>query len=689
MDPRKRMEVLAAELLRHQHLYYVLARPEISDAEYDRRLDELVQLEERYPQYAGPNSPSRRVGSDLDGSFPERPHAVPVLSLDKLYEAREAAQWLRKTAAACGNDPGFTVEEKIDGASIVLYYERGELQHALTRGNGLAGSDVSDNVRTIRQVPLRIAEAGSLAVRGEIYITRDDFARFNAGLPEKYANPRNLAAGSLRNLKSSLTARVPLNIFVYEGFFPMGENSGRDHLEVLARLRDLGFRINPRLGFFCDSEPRRRKAQELFPGAVSAPLAGVEDYLLRLGTARAGVAYDVDGLVLKLADLEMRQELGFTAHHPRWAMAYKFEAPQARSELLDVLVQVGRNGRVTPVALLRPVRLSGSTVTRATLHNQDTIDMLELGIGDQVAISKRGDVIPAVDEVLEKSEANPSVYRLPERCPFCASRLVRDGAHHFCRNGSCPERQRRALSYFCAREQMDIESLGEKTIAFLYGKGWLRTIPDIYCFDYARLEGEEGFKERKIARIRAGVEKSREQPFARVLAALGFEGLAAAVAAALIAHGFDDVDKIIAGAARGDWEAFAAVEGIGEVTARQLVDHFTAAANLELIARLRDAGLRFRAEGPSAERIDDSFAGQVWVITGSFESFNPRSLAADEIRRRGGRVAENVTARTTHLLAGASPGSKLAKAEKLKVQVISESGFLERLQSGKQSNNGG
>ncbi len=679
MDPRKRMDVLAAELLRHQHRYYVLARPEISDAEYDRLLDELVELEKRYPQYAGPNSPSRRVGSDLDGSFPERPHAVPVLSLDKLYEARQAAQWLRKTADACGNDPGFTVEEKIDGASIVLYYEHGELQHALTRGNGLAGNDVSDNVRTIGQVPLRIAEPGALAVRGEIYITRDDFVRFNAGLAEKYANPRNLAAGSLRNLKSSLTARVPLNIFAYEGFFA---GAARDHLEVLARLRDLGFRVNPQLGFFCDSGPRRQRAQALFPEAYSAPLAGVEDYLRRLGDARAGVPYDIDGLVLKLADLELRQELGFTAHHPRWAMAYKFEAPQARSELLDVLVQVGRNGRVTPVALLRPVRLSGSTVTRATLHNQDYIDMLELGIGDQVAISRRGDVIPAVDEVLEKSATGPTVYRLPELCPFCASRLVREGAHHFCRNGSCPERQRRALGYFCAREQMDIESLGEKTIAFLYEKGWLRTIPDIYSFDYSRLEGVEGYKERKIARIRAAVEKSKEQPFARVLAALGFEGLAAAVAAALIAHGFDDIDRIIATAARGDWEAFAAVEGIGEATARQLVDHFSSAANLELIARLRSAGLRFRTEGPPAGRIDDSFAGQVWVITGSLEKFNPRSLAADEIRRRGGRVADSVTSRTSHLLAGANAGSKLAKAEKLKIQVVSESEFQELLQRG-------
>jgi DNA ligase (NAD+) len=364
-------------------------------------------------------------------------------------------------------------------------------------------------------------------------------------------------------------------------------------------------------------------------------------------------------------------------------MAYKFDSPQARTELLAVQVQVGRNGRVTPVALLKPVLLSGSTVTRATLHNQDYIDLLELGIGDQVSISKRGDVIPAVEEVLDKSETQPSVYKLPGLCPFCATGLVKEGAHHFCRNQECPERRRRALSYFCAREQMDIETLGEKTIAFLFAKGWVRTIPDIYSFDYGRLQGEEGFKERKIARIRASVDASKSQPFARVLAALGFEGVAAAVVAALIAHGFDDIDKIIAVAARGDWEAFAAVEGIGEATGRQLVGHFSAAANLEMIARLRASGLRFREQGTAPTRVDDSLAGQVWVITGSFSTFNPRSLAAEEIRKRGGRVAESVTARTTHLLAGANPGSKLAKAETLGVAVVSEAGFLELLRMDK------
>jgi DNA ligase (NAD+) len=681
MDYKKRMEELAAELHRQQYLYYVQARPEISDEKYDRMFEELLRLEKRFPQFISANSPSRRIGSDLDNTFTERPHTVPVLSLDKLYQPDELGKWLLKTAAAAGGSVDFAIEEKIDGASIVLYYDRGELRYALTRGNGLLGNDVSANVRTISQVPLRIAESSPLAVRGEIYIKRDDFERYNSEVAEKYANPRNLAAGSLRNLKSALAARVPLNIFVYEGFFRNGFS--RNHLEIMQRLRELGFRVNPRLGFFSDDEDKRLRAQHLLPGITAAPVAAVEEYLRQQVATRREVPYDIDGLVVKIVEMDVRQELGTTAHHPRWAMAYKFDSPQGRTELLEVQVQVGRNGRVTPVALLKPLELSGSTVTRATLHNQDYIDMLELGIGDEVSISKRGDVIPAVDEVLEKNERQPSIYKLPGCCPFCSTPLVREGAHHFCKNEACPERRRRALSYFCAKDQMDIETLGEKTIAFLFARGWVQSISDIYSFDYTLLAGEEGFKEKKTARICAGVELSKSRPFPRVLAALGFDGVASAAATALIAHGFDTIDKIIAAAQKNNWQIFAAIDGIGETTARLLIGHFSKPENLRLIASLQKAGLKFAAEKTGTDRINDSFADQVWVITGSFAKFIPRSLAAAEIEKRGGRISERVSTRTTHLLAGAAPGSKLTRAEKLGIKIVNEAEFLAMLQAKK------
>jgi DNA ligase (NAD+) len=673
MDYKKRMEKLAAELFRQQYLYYVKSHPEISDEEYDRMFDKLLRLEKRFPQYAGANSPSRRIGSDLDNTFVERPHTIPVLSLDKVYQSDALRQWMLKTAAAFKGEVGFVVEEKIDGASIVLYYERGELQYALTRGNGLLGNDVTNNVRTIKEVPMQIADIAPLAVRGEIFINRADFSRYNAEFENKYANPRNLAAGSLHNLKSALVARVPLKIFIYEGFFQ--NNSSRDHMDTLRRLQEMGFSINSHLGFFSDHEGARCQVRQLFPQIKVAPVVAVGEYLQQQIQSRFALPYDIDGLVVKVVETDVRQELGSTAHHPRWAMAFKFDAPQGRTELLAVQVQVGRNGRVTPVALLKPVAISGSTVTRATLHNQDYIDMLELGVGDEVSISKRGDIIPAVEEVLEKNERHPSIYKLPDCCPFCSTPLVKEGAHHFCKNEACPERCRRSLIYFCAKEQMDITTLGESSITFLYEKGWVKNIPDLYSFDYNLLANEEGFKEKKISHIRESVEMSKTRPFSRVLAALGFEGVASAVVAALIAHGFDSVNKIIEVAQKNDWETFAQIEGIGETTARLLVEHFSNPKNLELIARLQEIGLQFQAESSGLVKIDDSFAGQVWVITGTFEHFNPRALAAAEIEKRGGRIADSVSSLTSHLLAGANPGSKLARAEKLGVKIVSEPDF--------------
>jgi DNA ligase (NAD+) len=464
---------------------------------------------------------------------------------------------------------------------------------------------------------------------------------------------------------------------VYEGFFPVPP--ANSHMAVLFRLRELGFPVNPNTGFFSDDQKRRGMWHERFPGIVVGDVAEIPAYIREKAGERSKSGYEADGLVVKVDEIDLREELGYTSHHPRWAIAFKFDAPLARTRLKEIVIQVGRNGRVTPVAILEPVGLSGSVVSRATLHNQDYIDMLELGIGDEVSISKRGDIIPAVEEVLEKSETNPSIFHLPTKCPFCSSLLVKDGAHHFCKNDNCPERLRRALSYFCGKDQMDIDTLGWKTLSFLFDKGWVRTIPDIYTFDYNKLQGEEGFKEKKIANIKEGVRRSLEQPFERVLTALGFDGIATAVVADLVAHGFDTVDKIILAAKKDDWETFAAIEGFGEKTAKLLVSHFRDPKNLELIAQLKKIGLKFAAEKKAAEKIDDSMSNQVWVITGTFAQFNPRSKAAEEIKSRGGRVAESVTSRTTHLLVGENPGSKLDKAKKLELQILTEPEFLKLL----------
>jgi DNA ligase (NAD+) len=678
MDIKKRIEELSEELLRHQHLYYVKATPEISDLEYDKLFDELVELEKKYPQFASENSPTKRVGSDLDNTFPEKEHTIPVLSLDKEYTVEGLEKWMTKTITNAGRSIGFVVEEKIDGASIVLYYKNGKLEAALTRGNGVTGNDVIENIRTIEQIPLRIRETADIAVRGEIYIDISEFTRYNRTFDNKYANPRNLAAGSLRNIKSAVVARVPLKIFTYEGYFTPAVNS--DHILILATLKENGFRINNNMGYFTDDNEKRSIIDEKLPEITTGGISELSAYVRRRLEERENLDYEIDGLVIKVNEIDVRDALGYTAHHPRWAVALKFDAPTGETRLTDIQVQIGRNGRVTPVGILEPVKIAGSTVSRATLHNQEYIEMLELGFGDFVSISKRGDIIPAVEKVLEKNPDNPTVFKFPQKCPFCESTLEKDGAHHFCKNRECPERRRRSIIYFAAKDQMDIDTLGWKTIVFLFDKGFIKDIPDLYTFDYNELLKEESFKEKKIANIKAGVENSRKQPFRKVLTALGFDGLGTSASADLIKNGFNSMDKIIETASRGNVEDFADIEGFGEITANLLIKHFTDSRNLALIEKLKKLGLNFQEEIPvEKETAELPFKDQVWVITGSFENFQPRSRAAEEIEKRGGKVASSVSSKTTHLLAGSAAGSKLKKARELNVAVIDEAQFLEML----------
>ncbi|MGE5340554.1 MAG: NAD-dependent DNA ligase LigA [Candidatus Omnitrophota bacterium] len=683
MDIRERIKQLSEALLHHQYLYYVKAQPIIEDIEYDRMYDELVQLEKKYPQFAMANSPTRRVGSDLDNTFPEKRHTVPVLSLDKEYTLESLNKWLTKTVTNAQESLGFVVEEKIDGASIVLYYKNGNLDSALTRGNGIVGNEVIANVRTIKQIPLRVDEPSDFAVRGEIYINKSDFLTYNQAFENKYANPRNLAAGSMRNIKSSIVAHVPLNIFNYEGYF--SHRFANEHILVLSRLKELGFRINKNIGFFCESNTKREWAREKLPELITGDIHDLPEFVKTRMAHRETLDYEIDGLVIKVDELDVRESLGFTAHHPRWAIAFKFDAPMAQTRLLDIEIHVGRNGRVTPVAVLEPIRLSGSVISRATLHNQEYIDMLELGLGDTVSISRRGDVIPAVEEVTEKNLENPTIFKFPETCPFCSSTLQKEGAHHFCNNRDCPERIKRQIIFFASKGQMDIDTLGDKTITFLYDQGFINGIPDLYTFDYKALLALEGFKDKKVGKIIENVENSKKKPFHKVLTALGFDGIGTTVTSYLIRNGYDSVDQIIRVAQSNDVEAFSGIPGFGDITARLLIRHFTDERNLALIDALKAIGLNFKEEKKEMETIatgDLPFTGQTWVITGSFEHFSPRSKAGDEIEKRGGTLAGTVTSKTTHLLTGESPGSKLDKAMQLGIAIINEAEFMELLKKG-------
>ena len=684
MEIREEIKALTEKLKVYQDTYYKKGESLVSDQEYDRLFDKLKTLEEQYPEYAEIDSPTRRVGSDLTNDFPEVVHTIPVLSLDKAYSKEEVLSFFDKSIAKEGGALSFAAEEKIDGISMVLYYEDGILVRAVTRGNGEVGNDVTPNIMTIKSVPLSLPEPLTIAVRGEVYLPKKDFLRLNAleeDEKKRAANPRNLAAGTVRRQKSSEAAMVPLNMFCYEGFWSDKSETPSDHLHILKKLKDLGFRINPDFAFF--DSTKERAEEKLKASGLEGKAYGfdsLEEYIRLETEERRGLEYEIDGLVFKINELDVREDFGYTEHHPRWAIAYKFESPQATSVLEGITCQVGRTGRITPVAEISPTSLGGSTIRRATLHNQEYIEELELAIGDTVSITKRGDVIPAVEEVLEKNTLGNTTYRMPEKCPCCGTELIKDGAHQFCPNYDCPDQVKGRISFFASRDMMDIESLGPKTVDVLYDKGLLRSIEDIYRADYDTLIGTPGIGEKTISALKNGIKESYSQPFRTVLASLGVAELGPKMADLLVSNGFDNIDKIINAAAEKDAESFTKIKGVGENTAELIIEAFSDKRLLETIAALRAFGLHLNsAQDKSEDEYPQIFKDQVWCVTGSFKNFNPRSKAMAEVEKRGGRTVSSVTGKTTHLLAGSGGGSKRADAERVGASIVTEEEFLSLL----------
>ncbi len=698
MSIKEKIDILSQKLLAYQKAYYVDGISLVSDTEYDGLFDELVKLESENPEYAYPDSPTKRVGSDLSSDFPEVKHTIPVLSLDKAYTKEEILYFFEKSIAKEGEKLSFVAEEKIDGISMVLYYEDGVLERAVTRGNGEVGNDVTDNIKTINAVPLRLPEPITFAVRGEVYISKADFlivqekrrkewlekraAQLQSGKKVKeedsyveVANPRNLAAGSVKLQKSSEASRVPMTIFCYEGFFSDADMP-TDHLAILKKLNDLGFRTNPHLAYFAPTrELAENRLKEVGLSGDGYAFSEIEEYLKTKTETRPTLPYEIDGLVFKIDELEVRTHFGYTEHHPRWAIAYKFESPQANTTVTDITIQVGRTGRITPVAELVPVKVGGSTVARATLHNQEYIDELELAIGDEVAISKRGDVIPAVEEVIEKNSKGNTTYKIDMKCPTCKTQLEKVGAHLFCTNYNCPDQVLGRLSFFVGRDQMDIETLGPKTIEKLIEKKLVTDIPDLYTCDYNSLALEKGFGDQSVENIISSLEESKKNPFSVVLTSLGIPDLGKKAVELLIKAGFKDIDSLIVAASKNDETLFTSIPQIGPQTAQVIISAFQNSHILDVINRLKVIGLNFKAE--IIENTEEQiFEGQVWCATGSFEHFNPRSKALEEVEKRGGRTVNTVTSKTTHLLSGSGGGSKRATAEKLGVKIVSESEFL-------------
>jgi DNA ligase (NAD+) len=659
-EARRRAESLRTSIRRHDHLYYVLAEPEITDAEYDRLLRELKQLEERFPVLVTPDSPTQRVGGEPLETFATVRHRVPMLSLGNAYSAEELEAFDERVRKGLEDEAyEYVVELKVDGVAVSLRYEKGRFVQGSTRGDGVRGDDISANLRTVRSIPLSfIAKDPSLRTleaRGEIYLPRKGFDRLNEEREREgeplFANPRNAAAGSLKLLDPSLVANRPLDIFIYG----VAESPGgryRTHYETLMALKQAGLRVNPHVR-------RCRTLEE----AVR--------YCNEWEAKRDSLDYDIDGIVLKVNRFDQQLKLGQTAKEPRWAVAYKFPAREAVTTLNNIVLRVGRTGAVTPTAELEPVNLSGTTVSRATLHNADEIQRKDIRIGDTVVIEKGGEIIPKVVRVVtEKRTGKEKPFRMPEACPTCGGKLRRDEEEVAwrCENVACPAQLKRTLEHFAGRGAMDIEGLGTVMVESLVDQGLVKDYGDLYSLKMKDLLALERMGEKSASNLLAGIEASKERPYERVLFALGIRHVGL-TAARLLAERFPSLDEL----SRATPEEIDEIPGVGTTIAQSLADFLSRKSNLAVIAKLREAGVRMKAEKEGAGK-PKKLAGKTFVLTGILQRYS-REDASEKIIALGGRTSDSVSRKTDYLVVGADPGSKLKKAKTLGVKILSEEEF--------------
>jgi DNA ligase (NAD+) len=649
-EARRRALSLAGEIRRHERLYYVDARPEITDAAFDVLMRELIAIEEKYPELARPDSPSRRVAGAPAEGFAAVPHAIPILSLENAYSWEEAEAWLARARRLLGTEPpAFLAELKIDGLSISLKYEGGLLVRGATRGDGSRGDDVTENVRTIRSIPLAIDETSPFEVRGEVFYPRRAFAALNAareaeGLP-LFANPRNAAAGTMKLLDSRVTARRGLEAWLYAIVDAAALPASQ--AETLDRLRKLGFRVNPHSRRF-----------ESF-GEVRA---FVEEWREN----RRGLEFETDGVVIKVDDRGLQERLGSTAKSPRWALAYKYPPEEKTTVVEDITVQVGRTGVLTPVAHLSPVQLAGTTVKRATLHNYEDLSRKDVRIGDTVLVEKGGDVIPKVVRVLLTERPAGSVpFVMPAVCPVCGDPVIREGEEVAtrCVNPGCPAVVREALRHFCGRRAMNIEGLGERLVDQLVGAGLLSDVASIYGLRQEDLVGLERWGEKSAANLLAEIEKSKQNDLSRLIFGLGLRHVGEK-AAGTLAQRFRTLDAL---AASGE-EQLQAAEEIGPSTAAAVAAYFRHPRHRELVEKLRSHGVNFVSRAPERPSAGP-LAGKTVVISGTLPGVT-REEAAEKLSAAGARVVGSVSRKTDFLLAGEEAGSKLDRARHLGVPVV-------------------
>ncbi|HEY5133009.1 MAG TPA: NAD-dependent DNA ligase LigA [Candidatus Krumholzibacteriaceae bacterium] len=654
----KRIRRLRDEIARHDYLYYALDKPEISDAEYDRLHKELEALEAEFPELVTSDSPTQRVGAAPRDDLPNVRHVKPMLSLESVMNLDDAREFDRRMKKGLGSDDvTYTVEPKFDGLSIELIYEDGVLARGATRGDGTVGEDVTPNIRTIRTIPLRLRAdrpPRSVAIRGEAIMPLAEFRNLNRWITERelpaFANPRNAAAGSLRQLDSRVTAQRPLSFYAYEIIEIAGAEPPDTHSHELEILSKWGLRVDP-----------HKKICRTIEEAIA--------FHADLAARRDGLPFEIDGVVIQLDSKVDREILGIRTRSPRWAIALKFEPRKEVTIVEDIVVQVGRTGKLTPVALLRPVDVSGVTVSRATLHNAGEVAKKDIRVGDTVRIERAGDVIPAVVErIPKKGERRKRPFAMPAACPVCGSEVAEEGAYHFCTGGlSCPAQLKRGIEHFASKGALDIEGLGTKTVAAMVDKGLVASVAGIYRLDEKALLELEGFADKSAANLLAAIESSKKVALDRFLYALGIRNVGEHVATVLADH-YGTLDAVMS--ATGD--DLQTVHEIGPEVAQSVSSFFAEKRTRTLVAELRSLGLEIaearRAAGPRA------LAGKTFVFTGTLEGLS-REEAERLVQSLGGRAASSVSKKTSYVVAGAEAGSKLAKAEKLGVKIISEKEF--------------
>ena len=658
MDYRERIQELRELLNENGYRYYVLDAPTMSDREYDLLNRELEELEAAHPEEVTPDSPTQRIGGKLLQGFETYAHEVPLESLQDVFDQEEVGDFCHRMEETLGADAVYSVEPKVDGLSVALEYRDGVFVRGATRGDGHVGEDVTENLRTIRSIPMTLPEKlPRLIVRGEVFMARSVFEEINAQreLEGKalMANPRNAAAGSLRQLDPKICAQRRLDIQVFNLQLAEGK-SFESHSETLAYLASQRFRV--------------------IPHKTLSSRAQVWEEISRINDERMDYPFDIDGAVVKVDRLSDREQLGSTAKFPKWAVAFKYPPEQKPAQVLDIVVQVGRTGVLTPKAVLTPVRLAGTTVTSATLHNQDYITEKDIRIGDTVVVQKAGEIIPEIVEVIrEKRPEGTAPYTLPTACPVCGAPVVRDedGAAVRCTGAECPAQLLRNLTHFASRDAMDIDGCGPAVLQQLVESGLVRTAADLYALEAEQVAKLERMGKKSAENLIGAIEKSRSNDLSRLIYGLGIRQVGEK-AAKVLAMRFGALDALMAATV----EELTAVPDVGEITARCIVDYLSQPQALDLIRRLREAGVNFQS---TREVVDQRFAGMTFVLTGTLTRFD-RKAAQSLIEERGGKAAGSVSKKTSYVVAGEAAGSKLRKAEELGIPVLTEDEFARMLE---------